>query len=40
MKFYDRERELEALEKTYLRSGSDFIVVSGFGLGYGYFFFR
>src|SRR5208283_659252 len=29
MKFYDRERELEALEKTYLRSGSDFIVVSG-----------
>jgi len=29
MKFYDRETELEILQKTYLRSGSDFIVVSG-----------
>ncbi len=29
MRFYDREIELEALEKAYLRSGSDFIVVSG-----------
>ena len=29
MKFYNRETELETLEKTYLRSGSDFIIVSG-----------
>jgi len=29
MKFYNRERELETLEKAYLRSGSDFVVVSG-----------
>jgi AAA+ ATPase superfamily predicted ATPase len=34
MRFYNREIELEALEKAYLKSGSDFIV------GYGYFFFR
>lgn len=29
IKFYDREKELAVLEKAYLRSGSDFIVISG-----------
>jgi AAA+ ATPase superfamily predicted ATPase len=29
MKFYDREKELETLEKAYLRSGTDLVVVSG-----------
>ena len=29
MKFYDREKELETLEKAHLRSGADLIVVSG-----------
>jgi len=29
MKFYNREQELEALNKTYSRKGSDFLVISG-----------
>ena len=29
MKFYDREKELETLEKAYLRPGADFVIVSG-----------
>ncbi len=29
MRFYDREKELELLERTYSRSSSDFVVVSG-----------
>jgi len=29
VKFYDREEELDALEKAYSRAGADFIVVSG-----------
>jgi len=29
MKFYNREKELDALEKAYLRTGADLIVVSG-----------
>jgi AAA+ ATPase superfamily predicted ATPase len=29
LKFYDREKELETLEKAHLRSGADLIVVSG-----------
>jgi hypothetical protein len=29
MKFYNRERELESLEKAWQRQGSDFVVVSG-----------
>ena len=29
MKFYNREKELELLKKTYARTGSDLIVISG-----------